>query len=70
MGRSSSAPPRRGGGKRCLSITGDLGKCQMVERKSVGAVVADDGAGGAQPGLMRRAPAFSMHVVGCEGAGQ
>ncbi len=57
-------------GKRCLSITGAPGKCQAAERKSVGAVVAGDGAGGAQPALMRRAPASSMHDVVSEGVGQ
>ena len=38
-------PVTVGGGKRCLSITGDPGKCQAAERKSEGAAVADDGGG-------------------------
>src|ERR1017187_5082169 len=42
-------PATVGGGKRCLSITGDPGKCQVVERKSDGVVVADDGVGPHNP---------------------
>jgi hypothetical protein len=42
-------PATVGGGKRGLSITGDPGKCQAAERKSEGAVVADDGVGPHSP---------------------
>jgi hypothetical protein len=42
-------PAAVGGGKRCLSITGDPGKWQAAERKSDGVVLAGDGGGRHSP---------------------
>ena len=42
-------PVTTGGGKRCLAITGDPGKCQAAERKSDGVVLANDGVGRHSP---------------------
>ncbi len=42
-------PVTVGGGKRCLAITGDPGKCQAAERKSEGVVLASDGVGPHSP---------------------
>jgi len=70
MGRSSSAPPTTGGGKRCLPITGDPGKWHGGREEVGWGRSSRRRRGTAQPRQMRRTPTSSMQACGAKGVGQ